>query len=86
MDLKQITKQVSNDLDIPEEVVKLAYKSYWEFIRNTIKQINFKANLTEEEFSKLKTNFNIPALGKLYCNYERYINNVKRFKIIKKIL
>ena len=28
--------------------------------------------MTEEEFESLKTNFNLPSLGKLNCTYERW--------------
>ena len=37
-------------------------------------------NLSEEEFNKLKTNFNIVSLGKLSCTYDRY----KRIKLREK--
>ena len=65
-------KKVSEELNIPIEVVEFAYKSYWKFIRKTIQELPLKDNLSEEEFSKLKTNFNIVSLGKLSCNYDRY--------------
>ena len=65
-------KQVSNEMNIPIEVVELAYKSYWKFIRKTIQELPLKEDLSEEEFANLKTNFNIVSLGKLSCNYDRY--------------
>lgn len=65
-------KQVSEEMNIPVEVVELAYKSYWKFIRKTIQELPLKKELSEEEFAKLKTNFNIVSLGKLSCTYDRY--------------
>lgn len=65
-------KKVSEELNIPVEVVKAAYLSYWRFIKETIQELPLKEDLSEEEFSKLKTNFNIVSLGKLSCNYDRY--------------
>ena len=29
-----------------------------------------KEEITEEEFKSYKTNYNLPYIGKLYCNYE----------------
>jgi hypothetical protein len=65
-------KQVAEEMNIPVEVVELAYKSYWKFIRKTIQELPLKEDLSEEEFAKLKTNFNIVSLGKLSCTYDRY--------------
>lgn len=72
MTYKKLVPEVSKELNIPEEVVNKAYKSYWEFIRKTIQKLPLKESLTKEEFSKLRTNFNIPRLGKLYCDYKRF--------------
>lgn len=44
-----------------------------------------KEDISEEEFSKLRTNFNIPALGKFNCTYSRMQGVKKRFEYIKKI-
>ena len=73
-------KQVAEELNIPVEVVEFAYKSYWKFIRKTIQELPLKEDLSEEEFAKLKTNFNIVSLGKLSCCYDRY----KRIKLREK--
>ena len=73
-------KQVAEEMNVPVEVVELAYKSYWKFIRKTIQELPLKEDLSEEEFAKLRTNFNIVSLGKLSCNYDRY----KRIKLREK--
>lgn len=80
-----VIKKVSEELDIPEKIVDRVYKSYWLFIRNTIKDLPLKNNLSEEEFLKLRTNFNIPSLGKLHCTYERLLNMKKRFDYINRM-
>lgn len=85
MRYEDILNKVAADLGIPIEVVKLAYKSYWEFIRQTIQSLPLKDNLSEEEFSKLRTNFNIPSLGKLSCTFDRMARMKKRFEYIKKL-
>ena len=78
-------KQVSIELGLPPQVVKEAYESYWTFIRNNIKALPLKEDLSKEEFDKLRTNFNIPSIGKLSCTYDRMIGVKKRFEHIRKL-
>lgn len=85
MTYPEIIQQISTELNLPPRVVKEAYESYWKFIREHIKTLPLKDDLTEEEFSKLRTNFNIPSIGKLSCTYNRLVGVKKRFKYIKNI-
>jgi hypothetical protein len=78
-------KQVSIELGLPPQVVKEAYESYWTFIRNNIKALPLKEDLSREEFDKLRTNFNVPSLGKLSCTYDRFIGIKKRLKYLNKL-
>ena len=80
-----IISAVSKELDIPKEVVDLAYKSYWMFIKQTIQDLPLKEDIDEEEFSKLRTNFNVPSLGKIVCTFDRMVGVKKRFNYIKKL-
>lgn len=74
------------ELDLPVDVVRLAYESHWAFIRKTIKSLPLKEPLNEEDFSKLRTNFNIPSLGKLTCTYERMLGVKKRLEYKKRMM
>lgn len=85
MKYTELVSTVSKELNIPEEVVDRAYKSYWEFIKTTIQDLPLKEDINEEEFSKLRTNFNVPSLGKLVCTFDRMEGVKKRFNYIKKI-
>lgn len=78
-------KQVSIELGLPPQVVKEAYESYWTFIRNNIEALPLKEDLSKEEFDKLRTNFNIPSIGKLSCTYDRMIGVKKRFEHIRRL-
>ena len=78
-------KQVSTELGLPPKVVKEAYESYWTFIRNNIKALPLKEDLSKEEFDKLRTNFNVPSLGKLSCTYDRFIGIKKRLNYLNKL-
>lgn len=85
MSYQEILKEVSIELNIPEEVVKEAYESYWLFIRQSIVALPLKQDLSIDDFNKLKSNFNIPSLGKLSCTYDRMVGVKERFKYINKI-
>ena len=82
---KEIYEKVARDLELPTEVVKTAYNLYWRFIRDTIESLPLKDSLSEEEFNSLRTNFNIPSLGKLSCTYDRYIGVKKRMEYIRSL-
>lgn len=85
MDYKDLITQVSKELSLPYKVVDKVYKSYWRFIRDTIQNLPLKENLTEEDFQKLRTNFNIPSLGKLSCTYDRVKGVKERYKYIRNL-
>lgn len=85
MSYPDIIGKVSEELNLPKEVVDKAYKSFWLFINQSIQSLPLKENLNEEDFAKLKTNYNIPSLGKLTCTYERMLGVKKRFNLIKQI-
>lgn len=76
-------KQVSIELGLPPQVVKEAYESYWAFIRNNIKALPLKEDLSKEEFDKLRTNFNIPSIGKISVTWERYLGKKKQWEVLK---
>lgn len=70
--MRKILSKLSRELGLSIETVENTYKAYWLFIREKIKNLPLKKNMTEEEFESLKTNFNLPSLGKLNCTYERW--------------
>lgn len=85
MKYTEAVAEISQELNIPKEVVLESYRSFWKFIREKIKELPLKEDLTEEKFNELRTNFNVPSIGKLSCTYERYQyikNNYKNFKEI----
>lgn len=79
----EVIKQVSIELGLPPQVVKEAYESYWTFIRNNIKALPLKEDLSKEEFDKLRTNFNIPSIGKMSVTWERYLGKKKQWEVLK---
>lgn len=85
MNYQDAIDHVANKLELPTEVVKEAYESYWKYIRYTISELPLKDDLSEEEFNKLKVNFNIPSLGKLAVTWDRYKAIENRYKYAKKL-
>ena len=85
MNYPDIIGKVSQEMGLPPEVVDTAYKSYWKFIKQTIQSLPLKDDISEEDFTKLRTNFNIPSLGKLVCTFDRMMGVKKRFKYIKRL-
>lgn len=83
MSYQEILKRVSEELNLPLEVVKEAYESYWLFIRQSITDLPLKEDLSEEDFNKLKSNFNIPSIGKMSVTWERYLGKKKQWEVIK---
>ena len=65
-------EKISQEMSIPKEVVIKAIESQYEFIRKKTKELYFDPNLTREEFDEMKTNFNIPCIGKLYASFYMY--------------
>lgn len=85
MDYNSAVTQISKELNLPSGVVDKAFKSYWRFIRDTIQKLPLKDDMSEEEFQQLRTNFNIPSLGKLSCTYDRVKRVKQRYNYIKNL-
>ena len=85
MKYPDIVHELSKEMSLKEEVIDTIYKSFYNFIRESITNLPLKEELSEEEFSNLKTNFNIPAIGKLHCTYERYLKMKKQKEYLDKL-
>ena len=62
-------KEIAKKYNLAINDVKAIILSQYEFIRETVKKIDIPDETTEEEFKDIKTNFNIPSLGKLYASH-----------------
>lgn len=85
MTYQEIVNIVSGDTGISPDIVDKTYRAFWKYIRDSIQKCPLKEDMTEEEFLKLRPNFNIPSLGKLTCTYKRYIGVKEKFNYIRKL-
>ena len=83
MRYQELLEKVSEELEIPIEVVKEAYLSYWKFVKSKIAELPLDEELSEDKFKEFRTNFNIPSIGKLTCTYDRFLR-VKQKQKYKK--
>ena len=58
MNYSDIIGKVSEEMNLPKGVVDKTYKAFWLFINQSIQSLPLKENLSEEDFAKLRTNFN----------------------------
>ena len=75
-----MAKKVSIKLNIPAQVVVMAYCSFWDNIKESIKESNLDLvdENTEEDFP---LSYNIGSIGKLYTHKNRILainNNIKK--------
>lgn len=82
--MEAVINRLAKELNLPPEVISRTYKAYWLFIRETIQSLPLKENLEEEEFNRLRTNFNICNLGKLTCTYQRYQGVKNKQELLKR--
>lgn len=78
------TGQIAKELNISPALSQLIYKSYWKFIRSSISDLELD-NITEGDFKKLTTNFNIPYIGKLYTSYDKIQKYNRRIKYLENV-
>tara|TARA_R110000850_G_scaffold90138_3_gene192341 strand:- start:12227 stop:12487 length:261 start_codon:yes stop_codon:yes gene_type:complete len=64
----ELSEKHGIEIGLIEKIISSPY----EFIQKTTRNLVFEDNLTKEEFSKIKTNFNIPSLGKLFASNYLY--------------
>ena len=81
MTYDEIISKVSADTGLTTRLVDRTYRAYWKAIREHIKSLPLKEDLTEEEFMKLRPNINLPSLGKLNVTLDRYHGMKKYFEI-----
>lgn len=82
---EEIITKVAAKHNIPYQVVDRTYKGFWKFIREHLSSLPMKNEMTEEEFSQLRTSINVPSLGKFSCDYDRYMRMRKRLIYVNKI-
>lgn len=83
MSYSSIIDKVSEELNLPKEVVDRTYKSYWLFIKQHIQSLPLNEDISEQEFKQLDTSINIPSIGKLHVQWDKLLGRKRRLNIIK---
>lgn len=78
--LQDAILETSKKLDIPDDVVEIAYREYWNWVKNTLESIPVNEEMSEDEFKQMQTSINIPSLGKFYAKHSRAQFLLKKFK------
>ena len=79
MTYDEIVSEVAGSTGLSKRMVDKIYKLYWKSVREYIKSLPLKEDLTDEEFMKLKPNVNIPSLGKFYVSLDRFKKLKERY-------
>lgn len=69
--MDEIYKIIAEQYNLPVEVVKEAYMSFYKYIRENISNTLLKDK--ELEVEDLNISFNIPSIGKLYFDKNKYL-------------
>jgi len=81
--IARLIQDTADKFNLTEQQVEDIHNSIGLFIRREISKKDFSNIETEEEFNKLKTNFSIPYIGKLYTNFKAL--NYKRIQSKKRL-
>lgn len=80
--LEPIIDELSKELGIPYQVCADAYMSQWQFIYEKLNSFEIK-DMSPEEFSALKRNFNLTSIGKLCVTERRFQGVKKKYEILR---
>ena len=76
-----ITK-VARRLGVDRKLVESVYKSYWNFIKETVSNVSL-IDMSKEEFNSVDINFNLPLLGKLFVEYDKIERHRRHLKYLE---
>lgn len=78
MSYEEIVSRIASENNLSEDFTDKVYRAFWRAVKEHIEALPLKEDLTDEQFLALKTNFNIPSIGKLNVTLDRY----KRVKYV----
>lgn len=75
---KEKIEEIAERYNISFEQAKDIVYSPYAFMKEKLNELTLEDNLTEEEFRKKKTNFNMPSLFKLFASFYAYKEIMKK--------
>lgn len=83
---KNIIEDISEEFNVPKSEIIDILLSQFRFIKENIQKLPLnRDDITEEEFNKMRTSFNVPSIGKFYITYKKYSGIKKRNQYLKEI-
>lgn len=81
--LAGIIEETSEELNIPKEVVDLAYRQFWNFTKSIFEQLPVSEIKSPEDMSKYRATISVKGLGKFYINWDNIQNRRKVLDFLK---
>jgi len=69
-DLIKMAKITSEKLGIELHLVILAYKSYFDCIKETFESIDYSSIKSEDDLKTINSSFNVNGIGKFYTSFK----------------
>lgn len=80
--VEEVITKVAKDLNLPKEVVNVAYRSYFHMVRKVFREFPFDEINSEEDLNNHKISINMPFLGKFYTDF----NRIKHVRIRREVI
>lgn len=83
--IQRILNEAEEKFGLTQSQLEDICDSWPTFIRSKIVELDFDDIQTDEEFEELKTNFNLPYIGKLHTNFKNLEYKRKQAKIRREV-
>lgn len=79
--IKKLIHSIGLKYNLQDEIINKILVSQFKFAREKISELSLREIENEDEFNKLKLNFNYLHIGKLYISLEKLLMINKKFKL-----
>lgn len=76
-------EKVSKELNINPKQVDKIYRAYTRNLITRLSSVPFETIRLKEDFNNIQASINLPSIGKIYCDWEGFLNVLKRKDYVK---